>query len=111
MKLDYYLAKNTWLRGDAHGWGNGYVVIPEGHELHGLTYDKIDIEVHGGLTYSEKASFNIPTYYKDCWVIGFDTCHCDDNMKNWTMEDVKKETEILLDRVTNKNYEIVEWWT
>ena len=30
------------------GWGNGYVVIPEGHPMHGKHYDDIPVEVHPG---------------------------------------------------------------
>ena len=45
----------------SRGWGNGYVLIPQGHPLYG----KFDfyapefegLEVHGGITYSDK---NIP---------------------------------------------------
>lgn len=25
-----------------HGWGNGYVIIPEGHPVHGMGYDDIE---------------------------------------------------------------------
>lgn len=39
------------------GWGNGYLVIPNGHKLHGMGYDDIhdayDVSVNGGLTFAE----------------------------------------------------------
>lgn len=54
-----------WATVRAPLWGavNGYVRVPEGHPWHGLDYDDIDVEVHGGLTYSDGE-----------W-IGFDTLH------------------------------------
>jgi hypothetical protein len=35
------------------GWGNGYVVIPEGHKYHGVDYNDIPVDVHYGLTFSQ----------------------------------------------------------
>ena len=48
-----FLRENTWLtRGITDfGWGNGYVLIPQGHPLHGKHYDEIDVDVHCGLTF------------------------------------------------------------
>ena len=51
------ILENTWLSGiTSHGWGNGYVIIPEGHKLHGKHYEELNkrkaISVNGGLTYS-----------------------------------------------------------
>ncbi len=34
-----------------YGAVNGYVLIPEVHIWHGLDYDDIPVDVHGGLTY------------------------------------------------------------
>src|ERR1041385_7325070 len=39
------IRENTWTpRGGFmdFGWGNGYVLIPKGHPLHGKEYDNID---------------------------------------------------------------------
>lgn len=49
------IKENTWLtRGVIDfGWGNGYVLIPEDSPLHGKDYNDIDVDVHGGLTFSE----------------------------------------------------------
>jgi hypothetical protein len=86
------------------GWGNGYVAIPPDSPLHGRDfYSPIfnDIGIHGGLTFSEMANVwndkflkenNIP---KDWWVVGFDTAHLDDNLKNCSREFVLEETENL----------------
>jgi len=38
------IKENTWLTRGGYmdfGWGNGYVLIPEGHPLHGKPYDDI----------------------------------------------------------------------
>lgn len=84
------------------GWGNGYVVIPKGNPLYGKNYNEIhklipDLEVNGGLTFSEKASNilnwkELPEGSKDSWVVGFDTSHLYDTLKKWTKENVMKET-------------------
>lgn len=55
---------------------NGYVHIPAGHSLRGMDYMEIEnIEVHGGLTFSE-----------DDW-LGFDTAHYGDL---WSDEELEK---------------------
>jgi hypothetical protein len=52
----------------------GYVVITSDNELFGLDYDsiysKVNIDVHGGLTYSDRGEGG--------WVIGFDCAHAGD---------------------------------
>jgi hypothetical protein len=48
----------------------GYVGLPKGHKYYGKHYSKIDVDVHGGLTYAEKDD--------GFWVIGFDCAHADD---------------------------------
>lgn len=95
----------TWLPG---GWGNGYVVIPEGHELHGLDYDtiheKIELDVHGDLTFSESADnlewSEIKPEDKGGWVVGFDTAHFGDDHVRWPDEEsVMVEAERLKDQL------------
>lgn len=58
----------TWAvcRAPLYGAANGYAQIPEDHPWHGLDYDEIDVDVHGGLTFA-----------RDGW-IGFDTLHVGD---------------------------------
>lgn len=60
------------------GWGNGYVALPEGHKYFGVDYNSIEVDVHGGLTFSQQ----IGNY----WVVGFDTAHWNDNKENCTMQ-------------------------
>lgn len=99
------LIENTWLAGMDKGWGNGYVVIPVGHPAHGKHYDSIDVEVHGGLTFSElidekmlkewAANHGLTADDIGKWVVGFDTCHYADNQNNWPKDAVQKETDKL----------------
>jgi hypothetical protein len=48
----------------------GYVGLPKGHKYYGKDYRKIDVDVHGGLTYAEDDN--------GFWVIGFDCAHSGD---------------------------------
>lgn len=48
----------------------GYVDLPKDHKFYGLCYDKIDVDVHGGLTYSQQKG--------EFWRIGFDCGHSGD---------------------------------
>lgn len=58
-----------WQTREAPIYGaiNGYARVPDDHPWHGLDYDSIRVEVHGGLTYGSV----------DGW-IGFDTLHSGD---------------------------------
>ena len=83
-----------------HGWGNGYVLIPIGHPLHGVQYDAINVDVHGGLTFSALAEPDcwdelLPEDYGK-WIVGFDTAHCGDDLSRWPKEAVQAETGALL---------------
>ena len=79
------------------GWGNGYVVIPEGHPYYGKHYDDIPVVVHGGLTFSEFAK---DLDWKELsmedldsgYVVGFDTAHYGDNIINCDENFVVQET-------------------
>jgi len=96
-----FVKRNTWLQGITTGWGNGYVVLPKGHKYHGKDYDDINVDVHGGLTFSDAANElndwpEIIAEDKGGWVIGFDTAHLDDDLNKWPdAESVMKETENL----------------
>lgn len=85
------------VRAPLYGAVNGYVKIPEDHPWYGKSYDEIDADVHGGLTYGSQ----------DGW-IGFDTLHSGDYWPDmpdephfqyanrfWTEIDVKLETKRL----------------
>ena len=100
---------------DNVGYANGYVAVPPEHPLHGVNYNDVDnIEVHGGLTFSNSMeeikadgwhddtecigfdSFDdIP---QDYWVFGFDTMHYDDgpfHNREWCIEETKGLMEQL----------------
>lgn len=93
------------------GWGNGYVLVQKGHPLHGLHYDEIheqypELDVHGGLTFSEFGSkvkdfdWDIPfTIDDDDYVIGFDTAHYGDDINKWSKDAVMHEAKKLLKQV------------
>lgn len=94
------------------GWGNGYVIIPEGHICHGKDYDYIEhyynIYVHGGLTFSEWAKDlrqekwlpdSVETMETD-WIIGFDTAHYGDSLDRWPDENsVLAECQRLIEQL------------
>jgi hypothetical protein len=64
-------------------WYCGYLDMPIGHPWHGLGYDDIEAEVHGGLTYSNGAR------------IGFDCNHHGDSTAVQNIEYVRNELESL----------------
>lgn len=72
-------------RGPLGAWC-GYVAVPPGHVLHGRDIWGIaEIEVHGGLTYSDKCQGKIchvpaPGEPDDVWWLGFDCGHGGDYM-------------------------------
>jgi hypothetical protein len=91
----------------SHGWGNGYVLIPKGHKYHGVHYDNIPVDVHGGLTFGEEVDDRLIAIWGNIlnssdigtWCVGFDTGHLGDNSKNWTKKSVQKETESLANQL------------
>lgn len=80
------------------GWGNGYVALPPEHPYHGIGYDSIEVDVHGGLTYAEEAHRfkDRPTEIPDdYWILGFDTSHLNNNPRDQDELFVKLQTEHL----------------
>jgi hypothetical protein len=102
------LVKNTWVpMGFNAGWGNGYVIVPKEHPLHGVHYNALyHVEVHGGLTFSEEITadniehFDLTPEDIGSWCFGFDTAHCGDSLDNWSKEDVQRETDDLLQNLS-----------
>lgn len=101
------IRENTWRKrslGD-FGWGNGYVLIPKNNPLHGKFYDDIDVDVHGGLTFSELVDAEMVEMWKldkedeGKWCVGFDTMHYADNLSKWTKEKVQEEAEKLKEQL------------
>ena len=56
------------------GYRCGYVRVPQGHPWHGMDYDEIDADVHGGLTFAE---LDVPCGKGDdnAYWVGFDCGH------------------------------------
>ena len=93
------------------GWGNGYVLIPLNHKLHGKDYtdnDFPDIDVHCGVTWSSGSLPGEAEYFEfitdkpenidDYWVLGFDTGHCYDDAsldKEWVTRETLHFKELL----------------
>ena len=81
------------------GWGNGYVILPEGHPFYEKHYDDIPVDCHGGLTFAEdsqsmsKTTGGIP----NGWMIGFDTARRGDTLERWSMQAVFEHTIKLAD--------------
>ncbi len=64
------------------GFRCGYVEIPKEHKLYKAEYEDLDIECHGGLTFSGN-------YMNDKYVVGFDCGHYGDGM------DYKHSSEVF----------------
>ena len=99
------------------GTHNGYVILDRNHPISGMYYsdidEKYDIEVHGGITFSNRLStFKHSTDfsetpelldYQDYWVLGFDTQHAGDNAEKWNAESTLKETERFAEQLMKIN--------
>lgn len=72
------------------GQYNGYVNLPKGHRWYGLDYEKIPVDIHGGLTYSAQMG--------EYWTIGFDTAHYGDTAEKWDVFTVHAEAVRLLEQ-------------
>jgi hypothetical protein len=58
----------------------GYVAVPPGHVAHGVHYNRVDVSVHGELTYSNECQGQIchvpePGEPDAGWWLGFDCAH------------------------------------
>lgn len=82
-----------------------YVEVPKDHKYYLKNYDEIDIDVHGGLTYSDNYLIVEGEKITNCWFIGWDYAHFDDfigyelnypnefrtNGKKWTTEEIQDD--------------------
>ena len=86
-----------------------YIKIPKGHKLYNKDYDdiykEVDIDVHGGLTYSSNHLWISESQKIEGWFIGWDYAHYGDYVgyeeifskelrtggKKWTTEEIFKE--------------------
>lgn len=68
------------LRNDRLGHWCGYVGVPREHPAYGKGYDDVNVDFHGGLTYSRACSGQIchvpaPGMPDDVWWLGGDFAH------------------------------------
>ena len=99
-----------------------YVEIPKGNKLFSKNYneiyeDDIDIEVHGGLTYSRNFLFLDKDTKKDnSWFIGWDYAHYNDYCGydelypqfatggyKWTTEEIIEECKSVIEQIIKAN--------
>lgn len=60
------------------GFRTGYIRVPKGHPWFHKSYDDIDCDVHGGLTYSDKGPPGKIPKFSYGWWVGFDCGHAYD---------------------------------
>lgn len=89
-------------------WYNGYVILPDDHELvdkfYGDFEKEYDLEVHGGITFSDYLSKIMDLEdmdLEDGYVLGFDCNHAGDNPKDCNQEYVENECKKLIDQLIN----------
>lgn len=89
-------------------WYNGYVILPDDHELvdkfYGDFEKEYDIEVHGGITFSGYLSRIMDLENMDLeegYVLGFDCNHVGDNPVNCNQGYVENECKKLIDQLIN----------
>jgi hypothetical protein len=103
------------------GWGQGYVLLPEIHPFYGKHYDDINVDIHRGLTFSNKFESKnflkwIEEYeidgdvtkdnyhiFDNYWMIGFDTSHAGDSLYSCPKSYVLNQAEYLLDQCVSDN--------
>lgn len=77
----------------------GYVGVRKSHPLFNSDYDRLDIECHGGLTFSGYPKL---ADEKDLWWFGFDCAHEGDRVDYGYACDVTDGVERSLDYVVNE---------
>lgn len=98
MKREILPFMATW-------WGSWYAILPPWHKYYWVHYDDIPVEVHGGLTFSEKITnrlrelFWLPIEWEGMWMVWFDTAHYWDNWYNCSEEFVSGETDRLIEQL------------
>jgi hypothetical protein len=89
----------------------GYVRIPPSHVDYNKEHDNIDVNIHGGLTFSQLEDC-IEEDGKGYW-IGFDCAHFQDAMvdPNVDISSVSEETKKLLSIYRSCSSEDSHYWT
>lgn len=82
-----------------------YVQIPENHKYYNKEYEEINLDVHGGITYSRNRLYLSKEEKIDGWFIGWDYAHwgdytgyeenmpeeCKTRGKKWTTKEIQEE--------------------
>jgi len=86
LEVDCFIRRNNSLA------FCGYVVITSDNKLFGLDYDniysKVNISVHGGLTYSDEGEGG--------WIIGFDCAHLGDFCPAFSYDGIYRTKEFVI---------------
>jgi len=99
MKIQTLLIPIDFSHIIPHGYANGYIGLPKEHPWFNKHYDNIDVDIHGGLTYSND---HPPKGEPDgLWWTGFDTAHCYDNQVNCDETYCRNEVESLKQQALN----------
>ena len=87
-------------------WRCAYVVVPKENKLYERDYDKLSLDVHGGVTFSEygdvfsgRTEGELKTLKDDDWVLGIDFAHGGDTTGYWTLNKVEEELKHFIDEV------------
>lgn len=110
MKKSYKVEKDFVIDGyrclvigQSLGHRCGYVGVPLGHPIYGKHYDDIDVNVHGGLTYSAGDNKLLyPSGDKGLWWIGFDCAHYGDGKDFDLIRELSTEDEYEYYMNTNR---------
>ena len=71
----------------------GYVRVPPGHPCHGMDYDSVVVDVHGGLTFGS-ADVDCDADGADgSWWFGFDCCHNHDLSDDALLDEMHRGLE------------------
>lgn len=98
---------------------NAYIKIPKKHMLYEVPYSKIQIDVHGGLTYS--------ALEEDGYWIGWDYAHWNDHYvyklpapinklnedgnKKWTIKEIEEECKSVIRQIQKlKKFRVKEYY-
>ena len=103
-----------------------YIFINKHHYLYKKDYDTIhemmDLNVHGGLTFSDDAIYKVIIYsdkykcdtlqtIKYDWIIGWDYAHSNDNYgttnwgKKWTTKEIQNEVKNVIKQIKEYKYD------
>ena len=97
-----------------------YIKIPEEHKYYGKDMDEIDLEVHGGVTYSRDHLWINENDRLEGWFVGWDYAHFGDYIgfellmpeefrtggKKWTTEEIFKEVKEACYQLVKGDYNI-----